>query len=209
MPAAAVVLAIVGPLAVAGAWLLIRSGRVSLWIANGVLMPLLGAASLLTGVVEASRLQAGVGWAVFLGLTAGAGLYAATAAFMAIAGRWPPLARHTESLYENRRDVSLSLALVVSALLVAPGEELLWRGVVLEALREALGSSALVPALGWLAYIAANAVSGSVPIVLGAVVGGVVWTALAVMTGGVVAAVACHVVWTALMVAFPPVPKAR
>jgi len=208
MPAAAVVLAIVGPLAVAGTWLLIRSGRVSLWIANGALMPALGAASLLTGVVEASRLRAGVGWAVFLGLTAGAGLYAATAGFMAVAGRWPPLARHTESLYENRRAVSLPLALVVSALLVAPGEELLWRGVVLEALREALGSS-LALVLSWVGYVAANAVSGSVPIVLGAVVGGVAWTALAEMTGGVAASIACHMVWTGLMVAFPPVPKAR
>jgi membrane protease YdiL (CAAX protease family) len=208
MPAAAVVLAIVGPLAVAGTWLLIRSGRVSLWIANGALMPVLGAASLLTGVVEASRLRAGAGWAVFLGLTAGAGLYAATVGFMAVAGRWPPLARHTESLYENRRAISLPLALVVSALLVAPGEELLWRGVVLGALREALGSS-LALVMSWVVYVAANAVSGSVPIVLGAVVGGVVWTALAAMTGGVVAAVACHLVWTGLMVAFPPVPKAR
>ena len=208
MPAAAVVLAIVGPLAVAGTWLLIRSGRVSLWIANGALMPVLGAASLLTGVVEASRLRAGAGWAVFLGLTAGAGLYAATVGFMAVAGRWPPLARHTESLYENRRAISLPLALVVSALLVAPGEELLWRGVVLGALREALGSS-LALVMSWVVYVAANAVSGSVPIVLGAVVGGVVWTALAAMTGGVAAAVACHMVWTGLMVAFPPVPKAR
>jgi membrane protease YdiL (CAAX protease family) len=208
MPAAAVVLAIVGPLAVAGTWLLIRSGRVSLWIANGALMPVLGAASLLTGVVEASRLRAGAGWAVFLGLTAGAGLYGATVGFMAVAGRWPPLARHTESLYENRRAISLPLALVVSALLVAPGEELLWRGVVLGALREALGSS-LALVMSWVVYVAANAVSGSVPIVLGAVVGGVVWTALAAMTGGVVAAVACHLVWTGLMVAFPPVPKAR
>jgi hypothetical protein len=209
MPAAAVVLAIGGPLAVAATWLIIRSGRVSLWIANGALMPALGAAALLTGVVEASRVRVGVGWAVLLGLAAGAGLYAATLAFMAVAGRWPPLARHTASLYENRRDISLPLAVMVSAVLVAPGEEILWRGVVLDALREALGSSPIALFLSWLAYVAANAVSGSVPIVLGAVVGGAVWTALAAMTGGVVAAVACHVVWTGLMVTFPPVPKIR
>lgn len=209
MPAAAVVLAIGGPLAVAATWLIIRSGRVSVWIANGALMPVLGAASLLTGVVEASPARVGVGWAGLLGLLAGAGLYAATAAFMAVAGRWPPLARHTESLYENRRDISLPLALAVSAVLVAPGEELLWRGVVLDALREALGSSQVAPVLSWLAYVAANAVSGSVPIVLGAVVGGAVWTALAAMTGGVVASIACHAVWTGLMVTFPPVPRTR
>jgi membrane protease YdiL (CAAX protease family) len=208
MPAAAVVLAIAAPIAVAGAWLLIRSGRVSLWVVNGVLMPVLGGASLLTGVVDASRLRVGPGWAVFLGLTAGVGLYAATAAFMALAGRWPPLARHTAALYENRQGVSLPLAIAASAVLVAPGEELLWRGVVLEAFQASFGSP-LAPALAWAAYVAANAVSGSVPILLGAVVGGGAWTALATLTGGVVASIACHVVWTGLMVAFPPVPKAR
>ncbi|MGH2693002.1 MAG: lysostaphin resistance A-like protein [Actinomycetota bacterium] len=209
MPGAAVVLAILGPVTVVAAWLLIRSGRVSLWTVNGSLMPVLGAASLLTGQVQTSRPSLGVGWVLFLGLTAGAGLYAATVAFMAIAGRWPPLARHTASLYENRRDISLSLAIVVSALLVAPGEELLWRGVILHALQEGIGSSPVAPVLAWGAYVAANAVSGSLPIVLGAVVGGAAWTTLASLTGGVAASIVCHMVWTGLMVAFPPVPKTR
>lgn len=209
MPAPVVVLAIVGPLAVAAAWLLIRNGRASLWTANGILLPVLGAASLLTGVIEPSRLRVGTGWAVFLGVVAGLGLYAATAAFMAVAGRWPPLARHTASLYENRSGASLPLALGLSAFLIAPGEELLWRGVVLEVARVWIGSGVLAGAVVWTAYVAANAVSGSLPIVLGAVVGGAAWTALAVLTGGVVAGIGCHAVWTALMVAFPPVPRSR
>jgi membrane protease YdiL (CAAX protease family) len=208
MPTAAVILSIVGMIAVALAWLVIRSRPVSLWVVNGALMPVLGSASLLTGVVEGSRLRAGLGWAVFLGLAAGAGLYAATAAFMAVAGRWPPLARHTAALYESREDVALPVAIAVSALLVVPGEELLWRGVVLETL-QAWCAAPLAAALSWAAYVAANAVSGSVPIILGAVVGGAAWTALAALTGGVVASIACHVVWTGLMVAFPPVPRSR
>jgi membrane protease YdiL (CAAX protease family) len=60
--------------------------------------------------------------------------------------------------------------------------------------------------LAWAAYVGANAFSGSVPVVLGAVVGGGVWAALAAWTGGVVASLACHAMWTALMVALPPVP---
>lgn len=209
MTAPAVALAVAGPLAVGAAWVVVRSGRVSLWLANGTLMPVMGVLALLTGLVEASGRRSGAGWGVFLGLTAGAGLYAATAAFMALAGRWPPLARHTSALYENRRDISLPAALGISTLLVAPGEELLWRGVVLEAFRAWIGSSALAPVAVWVAYVAANAVSGSLPIVLGAVVGGAAWTALAIFTGGVAASIACHVLWTALMVAFPPVARRR
>jgi membrane protease YdiL (CAAX protease family) len=209
MSTGAVVLAVSAPVAVAGAWLVVRSGRASLWLVNGMLLPVLGILSLTTGLVEVSgRLDAGR--AVFLGLTAGAGLYAATAAFMALAGRWPPLARHTSALYESRSDVSLTTAMVVSTVLVAPGEELVWRGVVFEVLRDGIGASAwMAGVVAWAGYVAANAASASVPILLGAVVGGAAWTALAVLTGGVLASIACHAVWTGLMVAFPPVPKPR
>ena len=207
MPTGAVVLALSAPVAVAGAWLVVRSGRASLWLVNGVLLPVLGALAVATGVVEGGGTFE-PGWAAFLGLTAGLGLYAATVAFMAVAGRWPPLARHTSALYRSRSDVSVTAAVLVSALLVAPGEELVWRGVILEVLRDGLGASAwLAGTLAWLGYIAANAVSGSLPILLGAVVAGAAWTALAVLTGGVLASIACHAVWTGLMVAYPPVPR--
>ncbi|MGH2710753.1 MAG: CPBP family glutamic-type intramembrane protease [Actinomycetota bacterium] len=208
MSALDLTLAVAGPISVAGAWVLIRSRRASLWVVNGIFMPVLGTLSLLTGLVELSSEKIGAGWAVTLGIGAGLGLYAATAAFMAVARRWPVLARHTSALYENRRDISLPAAIGISALLVAPGEELLWRGVVLEALRSGTDSAAVAAVLAWLAYIAANAASGSVPIVLGAVVSGAVWTLLAACTGAVIASIACHVVWTALMVSLPPVPRA-
>jgi membrane protease YdiL (CAAX protease family) len=35
------------------------------------------------------------------------------------------------------------------------------------------------------------------------VVGGAVWVGLAWWTGGVLASLACHIVWTGMMVAFP------
>lgn len=209
MPTGAVALAVSAPVAVAVAWFAIRSRPTALWVVNGILLPVLGGLSILTGVVRGSG-ELDPAWAAFLGLTAGLGLYAATAAFMAVAGRWPPLARHTSALYESRSHVSLPAAVLVSALLVAPGEELVWRGVVLEVVRDGLGSSAwLAGLLAWVGYVAANAASGSVPIVLGAVVGGAAWSLLAVLTGGVLASIACHAVWTALMVAFPPVPRTR
>ena len=209
MPTGAVALAVIAPVAVAVAWFAIRSRPGGLWVVNGSLFPVLGALSILTGVVRGSG-ELDPAWAAFLGLTAGLGLYAATAAFMAVAGRWPLLARHTSALYESRSHVSLPAAVLVSVLLVAPGEELVWRGVVLEVVRDGLGSSAwLAGLLAWVGYVAANAVSGSVPIVLGAVVAGAAWSLLAVLTGGVLASIACHAVWTGLMVAFPPVPRPR
>jgi membrane protease YdiL (CAAX protease family) len=49
-----------------------------------------------------------------------------------------------------------------------------------------------------------NAASGSLPLVAGAVVGGAVWGGLAGWSGGIVASLASHGVWTALMLARPP-----
>ena len=63
--------------------------------------------------------------------------------------------------------------------------------------------------LAWLAYLAANVPSANLAIIAGAVVGGAVWGALAFWTGGVVACLACHAVWTELMIAMPPASARR
>jgi membrane protease YdiL (CAAX protease family) len=201
-----VALAVGGPLAVAAAWMAIGARKVSLWAAMGILMPVLGGLSLATGEVRAVEAgRSAVGWG-FTGLGAGLALYAATAGFMAVAGRWPPLEKHTRTLYRERGSISLLGALVVSVILVVPGEELLWRGVVMVSLEQEVTGSALAAVLQWMAYVGAQLFSRSLPIVLAGVVGGAVWTALAWWSGGVLAALACHAVWTALMVARPPVP---
>jgi membrane protease YdiL (CAAX protease family) len=206
VPAGVVALAVGGPLAVAAAWVAVGARKVSVWAAMGILMPVLGGLSLATGWVRSvGPGRSAVGWAV-LGVAAGLALYAATAGFMSLGGRWPPLARHAESLYGERRSISLPGALTVSVLLVVPGEELLWRGVVMSSLEQALGVPILAAVLQWVAYVGASLFSRSIPIVLAAVVGGAAWTALAWWSGGVAAALSCHGVWTALMVARPPVP---
>ena len=200
-----VAVAIAGPVAVAAAWLLVRGGRFGVWASMGVTLGTLGAFALATG-------EPALGPSPWLdlagGVMAGGALYAATAVFLAVAGRWPRLARHARELYGRRRGVGLEQALVLSAAVTAPGEELLWRGVVLGTLGSVF-SPWVAGLLTWTGYMAANAVSGSLPIILGAVVGGAVWTALAVWTEGVVASIACHSVWTALMIVFPPVRGAR
>jgi uncharacterized protein len=208
MPGApAVVLALAGPIAVAGAWVVIRRGRVSVWTGMGATAGALGILALATGESRAAG-ELGVWWESAIGALLGIVLYVATVVFMGVAGRWRPLRTQTAALYQRREGISLASALAVSVFLTAPGEELLWRGVVQGVLGEAF-VPLLAATLAWAAYVAANAVSGSLPIVLGAVVGGAVWASMAWATGGVAASIGCHTVWTGLMILLPPVPGAR
>jgi membrane protease YdiL (CAAX protease family) len=200
----ATALAVGGPVLVALNWLVVRSGRTSIWVANTLTMGILGVLSLLTGLPEATR-GAGVPSAAVVGVGAGVALYLATVAFMAVAGRWPPLARQARSLYGNRGTIPVPVAVALSAFVVAPGEELLWRGVVLEVLHTDVAPILAAAALAWAGYLVANAASGSIPILLGASVSGAAWTLLAISGFGLVSAIACHAVWTSLMIVRPPI----
>ncbi|HEX2031818.1 MAG TPA: CPBP family glutamic-type intramembrane protease [Actinomycetota bacterium] len=202
-PVPAVAVAVGGGAAVVAAWAVVRRGRASIWTAMAVATGLAGVLALATGRL---RLATGVRPlpAAVAGVVSGVVLYGATAAFMAVAGRWPSLARHAQALYDQRRGLSVPAAVALAALVVAPGEEALWRGLVQPLLAGPLGPVAGAVA-AWAAYVAANVVSASVPIVLGAVVGGAAWTALALLTGGILASVLCHAVWTGLMIVLPPV----
>jgi len=202
MDAVALAVAWAGPVIVAGAWAAIRLGGVSIWAAMGWTAGPLGLLSLLTGWVEP-----GGGLVVVpIGLGAGLVLYAATLVFLHLVRGWTLLARHTREVYSWRRGMSLGAVVAIACLVVAPGEEALWRGLVQGRLAAALGEGAAAAA-GWALYVVANLASGSVPIVLGAAVGGAVWAALAFWTGGILAGVACHVVWTGLMILRPPVEE--
>lgn len=200
-----IALAVGGPAAaVALAWTLIRTGRVSVWTGMAVCMAILGSLAVLTGMVRLAEAPPPPVAAV-LGAGVGIVLYLATAAFLSVARRWELLVRHSAGLYGLRGGLSLAAALALAAGVSTVGEELLWRGAVQAVAARSLGD---LPgaALSWGAYVAANAFSGSVPIILGAAVGGAVWAALVVWTGGVAASLACHAVWTALMIALPPLP---
>jgi membrane protease YdiL (CAAX protease family) len=58
--------------------------------------------------------------------------------------------------------------------------------------------------LAWLAGVAVAAAWANLPFLAGAVVGGALWTALAIWTGGLAAPIASHLLWTACMLAWPP-----
>jgi membrane protease YdiL (CAAX protease family) len=195
-------LMIVGAIGVLVAWRLVVVGRVSVWSAMGVATGGAGLAALATGRLALSP-KVSAGLSATAGVGVGVLLYLATAAFVLVVRRWPQFDRHVEEIYDQRKDVPLPLALVLAALVVAPGEELFWRGLFQWRLSGVMGwvGAAIVT---WLVYVGVNAASQSLPILAGALVSGAVWGALALWTHGVLASLLCHTVWTSLMLVFPP-----
>jgi membrane protease YdiL (CAAX protease family) len=132
-------------------------------------------------------------------------LFAATRAFVAIVrGRWRGFGRDASSLYGARGALPLWTAILLGAVLLVTGEELFWRGFVQARLAEADGRTlGALASLG--AFVGVNVASANLAVIAAAVVGGAVWTALAYWTGGALASLLSHSVWTALMLAFPAV----
>jgi membrane protease YdiL (CAAX protease family) len=190
-----------GALAEAAAWRAVAAGR-SPW---RVLPPTLGLLGLAGAALRPPRAAGlGAGSAAVVGVALGLALYGATVAFVRLAIRFEPFERHTRAQYARAAEVPLAPALFLAAGVSAVGEELFWRGLVLGRLSEALGPGAAA-AVAWAAYVGANLPSGSLPIVAGALVGGATWTLLAAWSGGLLASVLAHCLWTALMLAVPPV----
>jgi membrane protease YdiL (CAAX protease family) len=191
-----------GAVAVAVAWLLVRADRVSVFPAMALVLGAAALAALASGRVSLSPRIAPAA-AAAAGVGAGVGLYAATVGFVLLVRRWPFFDRHVAGIYDQRRGYSLGGALVIAALVVAPAEELFWRGLVQTELADDLGWVA-GSVMAWAIYVVANAASGSLAILAGTVVSGAVWGALALWSRGVLSSIACHAVWTALMIVWPP-----
>jgi len=197
-----VAIAIIGGLAEATAWALVALRRARVWSSLALVLAAAGVAALATGRIALSpRVDATLSVAV--GLATGAALFVATRVFVAVVLRlWPPFLRHVRAIYGQQGSWSLG-AVLLAALAVEVGEELFWRGLVQGRL-SASGGRVSGAVIGWLIYVGANVPSLNLPIIAGAVVGGAVWGALAFWTGGVLACLLCHAVWTELMIAFPP-----
>jgi membrane protease YdiL (CAAX protease family) len=184
-----------------GWWFVSFKGR-EVWHVLPFLLAAMGVGALLLLPDAAPRVDGTT--AVLGGLGAGAILYVATRVVVGVAVRWEPLARQVRDAYRPTGEERFARSLVLSLLLSVPGEELFYRGLVQRTAAGTwlgLGGGAL---LAWLLYIIANAPSRSLPIIAGAVVGGFVWCALAWWSGGLVAPLASHMVWTGLMLGVPP-----
>ena len=190
-----------GILAQAVAWRLVRSGRLRIWTAAGWVFIVLGVGCVLSGQVE---LWGSVRpWkAVGAGFASALVLFGLTRLFLRVALRWPRFMWDSGRLYGERGKYPLAVAILVASL-VAAGEELFWRGIVRDALFEQTGTWGS-EGIALLGYIACSAVAGSAPMVVAAIVGGTVWSLLAIWSGGVAASIVCHAAWTGLMITFPP-----
>jgi membrane protease YdiL (CAAX protease family) len=183
------------------AWRLIATGRGSIWTVMSAAMTFLGVIALAEGVVAASEVSAVEAAAV--GVGSGLVLFAATRGFVAIVrGPWPSFERHASSLYGARHRLPAWAAILLAGLVIQSGEELFWRGFVQAHLAESQGDLAGA-CWTFAAFVGVNVASGNLAIIAASVVGGALWTALAFWSGGVLASLLCHGVWTILMTAFP------
>jgi membrane protease YdiL (CAAX protease family) len=125
-------------------------------------------------------------------------------------GLYPPLSRASTPLAAGVTSLYAILAateprwitdLMLPFIIVA--EELVWRGVVFEALRRRFP---LLPAilLSTALYAAGHAPVGSPLLVALCLLCGVFWTALRAWTGGLLACLLCHMIWDVLVFALRP-----
>jgi membrane protease YdiL (CAAX protease family) len=189
------------------AWQLIFRGEGSVW---RTLIPISALAGVLAIVLGPEELSGRVDVIEAFGVGVGSGtlLYAGTLVFVDVASRWGTFGRDVARTYSSAAGASTATALVLSAAIAAPSEEVFWRGLTIGILR--LHTSATVAGvIAWFGYVIVKLSARSLPVLAGAIVGGALWTVLAVWTGGVLASVCSHTLWTALMVSLPPARAAR
>jgi len=193
---------VIGALAEAVGWRLVATGRALVWRIMPAILLAMGVAAVLARPAVAAT-KVGDGAALVVGVGSGLALYVATRVFVAVAGLWEPFRKGVVEKYQDAGTVSLPVSLALSLLIMVPAEELFWRGLFQGRLDQSIAGLAAA-AWTWLAYVVTNVASGSLPIVAGAVVGGALWTGLALWSGGVLASLLSHMLWTGLMLALPP-----
>jgi membrane protease YdiL (CAAX protease family) len=199
------IVVVLGLVAEASAWWFVSSRGRDVWRVVTPVIVAMGVAAFAFGPPSWSPDVEPV-VAALVGIGAGVAFYAATRAFIAVAGSWQAFRRHSAELYTQRGELSLATALVLSAGITVTAEEIFWRGFAQPELARTFD-----PWLGavaaWAAFVAANAPSRNLAVLASAVVGGFIWSALGWWSGGAVAPLACHVVWTTLMLSFPAVSR--
>jgi membrane protease YdiL (CAAX protease family) len=194
--------ALVGILLQVVVWRLVARDRLPFWPATTATFVVLGVTSLLAADPGCCR-EMEVAAACGVGVASGLVFYSTTRVVVDVATRHPLIRRTVVDVYRRSREVPFAAALVLTLVIAVPGEELFWRGLVLPEVQDAT-SATTGALLTWAAAVGVNAAWTSAPLLAGAVVGGALWTGLATWTGGVVAPLASHLVWTGLMLAWPP-----
>jgi membrane protease YdiL (CAAX protease family) len=193
---------VAGQLALMVAWWSVASRRRDLWQVIPFVLAVLGVMAWLVAP-DAHPAVSGAS-ALLVGAVSGIILFVATRIFVAVAIHWRPFARHVIEAYREAGEEPLVRSLVLSLLVSVPAEELFFRGLTQRTLAETWLGAGGAAGVTLLLYVLGNLPSRSLPIVAGAIVGGVVWGALAWWSGAIVASLASHVAWTGLMLVLPP-----
>ena len=107
------------------------------------------------------------------------------------------------AVYAPREGASLWAVAALLLLVTGPAEETFWRGLVQHALVERLGKLGGLIAASLL-YALAHLCTLNAPLVLAALVAGIGFGALALLSGSLTAPVICHSLWaTLIFVLFP------
>jgi membrane protease YdiL (CAAX protease family) len=197
-----IVVMVAGVLVEGAGWWAVSSGRANVWRVMPAVLAGLGLAAVFAGrPVWAGHV--GAVPALAAGIATGLGLYAATRAFVWVATGWEPFRLQVVDQYRKVVATPFAEAVVLSLAIMVPAEELFWRGLFQARLAVAF-SAAAAAGITWIAYTAANAPSRSLPLLAGALVGGGLWAALAWWSGGMLASLGSHILWTGLMLVVPP-----
>jgi membrane protease YdiL (CAAX protease family) len=186
-----------GVLVLAATWWLIGMRRVAFWPATSVAFAILGVAAILLrppGAPGARSLALGIG--------SGLALYAATRLVVPFLLPVAPFAPSATEVYRRSEEIPVPAVWLLTLAIAVPGEELFWRGFALPELQDAT-SVVLGAFLAWFGYVAVNAFSRNLSIVIAAGVCGAWWTFLGSLEG-VASPLASHLIWTGLMLAWPP-----
>jgi uncharacterized protein len=195
----AAVVAVAGIAVQAAVWRSIARGRLPFWPATVGTFAALGLAAL---VVGSPRCCATVSNGIAIGLASGLVLYIGARLAVGLFEHDPRIAAAVSDVYAWSQAIPRAGVWVLTLAIAVPGEELFWRGLVLTQLRSR-SSLVIAMMMAWFAYVLVNLLSGKLPLVAAAVVCGQVWTVLG-SNGDVGPPLASHLVWTGLMLLWPP-----
>ena len=196
----AVALVVLTPLWALGVAL--RDELTVLWVSLGAAVAL-GVAAI---VLQARhRVPPRMGHDVWLAVPAALGHLAISYVAIPVAESLVPLiGRQAEDIVVGAKgDLPVLLVAAISALVIAPLEELFWRGAVQPSLgveRTRLEAILITTAV----FVGFHLPTLQLPLISAAALGGLVWGWLRERTDGLAAPVIAHAIWTGAMVLAPP-----
>lgn len=116
---------------------------------------------------------------------------------------YPDAASYIENVYALRRNASLVRIILLIALVIAPGEEIFWRGFVQQALEKRIKIHAAVVSTALL-YTAVHLASLNPMLLAAALVCGLFWGSLYAWKHSLLANIVSHIVWDLLVFAIIP-----